>query len=569
MQLDNPRGVPHDNNRNERNEPPPLASLDRKNRDDRGQDADAEANKQVGIAVEKGQARKDHECSENSGSEGGASELGGCRGGHAVHVTGPQIRVAFVTTESTANARAHAAEGAENHAAATPNLPPNVGGDAAAVQRLQQLIRIPTVSRAEEHETDWEPFRRFIDLLPQLYPLVHAHLERELIAEYSMMFRWKGRGTGHPAVLMAHYDVVAATEEGWQHPPFSAHIAGDGDDALIWGRGTLDDKGSMAAILEAVESSIAAGIVPAHDIYLCFGHNEETAGDGARIMVDTLEARGIRPAFVSDEGGAVVEGIFPGVDDPIAVVGVAEKGIMTLTMTVDQDGGHASTPPRMTATVRLARAIVALNRKPFPGRFTATNIEMIRTLGAHARGPLRFAFTQLWLTKPLLLAVFGRLGDETRAITRTTQAVTMLQGAAAENALAERARAVVNIRVAVGSSVAEAVEHVRKAVNDPLVTIDIDRPSEPSIVSPTTGPAWQLMRASIEQTYPGTIVTPYVMLGASDSRHFTRISDSVYRFSPFEMSKDERGTLHAKNERMRIATWLRGIDFYRRVIAGL
>ncbi|WP_233245628.1 M20/M25/M40 family metallo-hydrolase [Salinibacterium hongtaonis] len=473
-----------------------------------------------------------------------------------------------MTTESTAGARSHddRLASAQRESREASPLP---GEHAAAIERLQQLIRIPTVSRSDESDTDWAPFRRFLEVLPELYPLVHAKLERELVANYSMIYRWRGREDGNPGVLMAHYDVVAATDDGWQHPPFSAHVSGSADDAVMWGRGTLDDKGSLAAILEAVEASLSEGFTPKNDIYLCFGHNEETAGDGARQIVDLLEARGIRPGFVSDEGGAIVEGIFPGVDDPIAVVGVAEKGIMTLTMTVDQDGGHASTPPRQTATVRLARAIVALNRTPFPGRFTATNIEMIRTLGAHARGPLRFAFTQLWLTKPLLLSLFGRLSDETRAITRTTQAVTMLQGAAAENALAERATAVVNIRVAVGSSVAEAVAHVKKAVNDERVSIAVERPSEPSIVSPTTGPAWNLVRTSIERTYPGTIVTPYVMLGASDSRHFTRISDFVYRFSPFEMSADERGTLHAKNERIRISTWLRGIDFYREIVAGL
>jgi carboxypeptidase PM20D1 len=314
---------------------------------------------------------------------------------------------------------------------------------------------------------------------------------------------------------------------------------------------------------------LADGFTPDHDVYLSFGHNEETAGDGAQHIVDLLESRGVVPAFVLDEGGAVVEGIFPGVDDPIAVIGVAEKGILTLTMTVDQNGGHASTPPRVTATARLAKAIVALNRKPFKASFSATNLEMIRTLGAHARQPLRFAFTRLWLTRGLLLWLFRRLGDETSAIVRTTQAVTQLSGSQASNALAERAVATVNIRVAVGSSVADAVTHVRRAVGDRAVRLDTHQPSEPSPVSPTTGPAWERLRAAVEGTYPGTIVTPYVMLGASDSRHFTRISEHVYRFSPFEMSKAERGTLHAMNERIRVSTFLRGIEFYRRLIGGL
>ncbi|MCW4386727.1 M20/M25/M40 family metallo-hydrolase [Salinibacterium sp. SYSU T00001] len=440
---------------------------------------------------------------------------------------------------------------------------------AGPVSRLQALIRIPTVSHLDENRIEWEHFTRLQDALPELYPLAHENLERELVAGHSLLYRWRGREDGPPAVLMAHYDVVAASDEGWEHPPFSGAIVGEGEDALVWGRGTLDDKGSMVAILEAVESSLAAGVTPRHDVYLCFGHNEETAGDGARMLVDELEARGVRPGLVSDEGGAIVEGIFPGVDAPIAVVGVAEKGIMSLTMTVEQQGGHASTPPRLPATARLARAIVRLNRRPFRSGFTPTTLEMIRTLGAHTRGPLRMVFGNLWLTKPLLLALFGRLSDETAAIIRTTSVVTQLDGAMAANALAERAVATVNIRIAVGSSVTEAIEHVRRAVDDPLVRLEALHPSEPSPVSPTHGFAWEAIKASIEETYPGTIVTPYVMLAASDSRHFTRISDHVYRFSPFEMSKDERGTLHAKNERIRISTFLRGIEFYRRLLGRL
>ena len=442
-------------------------------------------------------------------------------------------------------------------------------GDAAAIARLQELIRIPTVSHLDDAETDWAQFQLFIDRLPSLYPLVHEHLERELVAGYSLLYRWPGRGTDSPAVLMAHYDVVPATEVGWQHPPFAGVVADDGAGAQsIWGRGTLDDKGSLVVILEAVEALLREEVVPQNDIYLSFGHNEETAGDGAGAIVNLLERRGVEPAFVLDEGGAIVEGIFPGVDDPIAVIGVAEKGILTLTMTVDQDGGHASTPPRVTATARLARAILALNRKPFASGFTATNLEMIRTLGAHARQPLRFAFTQLWLTRGPLLWLFRRLGDETSAIVRTTQAVTQLSGSQAPNALAERAVATVNIRVAVGSSVADAIAHVRRAVNDPAVRLEAHQPSEPSPVSPTAGPGWELLRGAVERTYPGTIVTPYVMLGASDSRHFTRISANVYRFSPFEMSKEERGTLHAMNERITVSTFLAGIEFYRNLIAG-
>jgi carboxypeptidase PM20D1 len=407
---------------------------------------------------------------------------------------------------------------------------------------------------------------------------VSAALELELVAGHTLLYHWRGKSTrnadgdadgnadGDAVVLMAHYDVVPATDEDWTHPPFDAFVEGTGDDAVIWGRGTLDDKGALVAILEAVDRLLTEGFTPASDVYLSFGHNEETYGGGAVAVVDTLEARGIRARLVIDEGGAIVSGIFPGVTDPIAVVGVSEKGIANVVLSVDQGGGHASTPPKLAATVRLARALDRLNRRQFPARLGPTNLEMIRTLGAHSTGAPRFLFTNLAFTRGIVRRLFGSLSNETRAIARTTMAVTQLSGSAAPNVLAERAQATVNVRIAVGSTVADVERHVRRAIGDPLVTVTISEASEPSPVSPTTGWAWELIRDSIVATYPGTVVTPYIMLAGSDSRHFARISDSVYRFSPFRMSGVERATLHARDERMHVSTWLTGIDFFARVI---
>ena len=194
---------------------------------------------------------------------------------------------------------------------------------------------------------------------------------------------------------------------------------------------------------------------------------------------------------------------------------------------------------------------------------------MIRTIGAHARQPYRFLFTQQWLTRGVLLALFSRLGDETRAMVRTTAVVTRLSGSDAENALAEKASAIVNMRVAVGSSVAESIGHIRRAIRDDRVVVTALNPSEPSPISPTNGPQWEAVRGAILAVYPEVIVTPYIQLGASDSRHFARICDAVYRFTPFEMSLAERGTLHAVNERIHVATWSRGIDFYEALIRSV
>ncbi len=432
----------------------------------------------------------------------------------------------------------------------------------AALDRFRTLLRIPTMSRNDVELTDWEAFDTFIAALPGLYPAVHAALEREQHGR-SLLYRWAGSApTGRPTILMGHYDVVPATDEGWQHPPFAAEITGTGDGRVLWNRGTLDDKGAVVAILEAVERLLGEGFTPQEDVYLSFGHDEETVDTGAQAIVATLRERGIRPALVLDEGGAIVERIFPGVTRPIAVVGVSEKGITSVRLTVEQHGGHASTPPKLTATVRLARAITRLNAKPFPARLTETNLRMVETLGAHASGPLRAVFTRARRLQPLLRAVLGRLSDETRAIVRTTTAVTQLRGSLAANALPETAEAIVNVRIAVGSTVAETLEHIRRAVRDPQVRIEAVDASEPSPVSPSEGAEWDRVAGALAQVHPRAIVTPYIMLGASDSRHFTAIGDTVYRFTPFEMSTEERGTLHARDERIHVRTWLRGIEVY-------
>ena len=368
---------------------------------------------------------------------------------------------------------------------------------------------------------------------------------------------------------MAHYDVVPATDFGWKHPPFAGELSGRGADEIIWGRGTLDNKGAVASILEAVELQLTAGLVPAQDIYLVFTHNEESAGGAAPAVVDLLESRGIRPALVLDEGGAIVEGVFPNVASPVAVVGVTEKGQADLRLIVEEQGGHASTPPKTTATVRLAKAIVRLNERPFPAAFTPTALEMFRTLGDHATGAIGWAFRNIGLSRFALLPLIARAGNELGAMVRTTQAVTVLSAGQAPNALAERAEANVNVRIAVDMTIDQVVAHVRRAIADDQVRIEVVHGEVAPPVSLLSGIGWEVLRSTIEATYPGTIVTPYVQNGATDSRHFTRISRGVYRFTPFQVSKDERDALHAKNERLHVATFLRAVEFYRALVAAL
>lgn len=445
---------------------------------------------------------------------------------------------------------------------------PYAGGVSTPVERFRELLQIPTVSHADESLVDDDAFAAFQAALERLYPLVHERLERERVAGRSLLYRWPGQRAEAPTVLMAHQDVVPVVAEQWQHPPFEARIVGTGADAAIHARGAIDDKGALVAILEAVEQQLAAGFVPAHDVYLAFGHNEETAGDGAGAMVRSLAERGVRPALVLDEGGAVVEGAVPGVPVPTAMIGVAERGVMTVQLEAVEAGGHASTPPALPATARLARAVARLHARPFPTRLVPPVRALFATVAPHASGPLRPVFANLAVFGQLLARVFPLLGAETNAMVRTTAVVTELSGAPGENVLATSARASVNVRLLTGDTVAGAAARIRRAVADPEVAVTVRHASEPSAVSPWKGEAWRRIAGAVTATLGEHVVpTPYLQLGASDSRFFTEISGHVYRFTPFHLTRAERDALHAHDERIRVDVWLAGIDFYRELLA--
>lgn len=440
---------------------------------------------------------------------------------------------------------------------------------ASPVDRFQELLRIRTVSHADESSMDWEPFDAFAAALQRLYPVLHGSLEREIVDGHSLLYRWAGHGRGNPLVLMAHIDVVPVIDAEWTHPPFDAAVFGEGEAAELHARGAIDDKGSLVAIVEAVEQLCIEGFAPERDVYLSFGHNEETAGGGARAVVEVLRGRGVRPALVLDEGGAVVDGVMPGVGVTTAMVGVAERGVMTAVLTVREAGGHASTPPTMPAPVRLARAIGRLHRHPFPRRISPPVRAMLATIAPHAPQPLRTLFARSEVFAPLLTRVFSRLGPEMNAIVRTTAVVTELSGAPAENVLATTARAALNIRLLTGDTVATAEARVRRVIGDERVELEVRHGSDPSPVSPWRGEAWQRIATAVATSLGEDIVAvPYLQLGASDSRWFTALSTSVYRFAPFHLTRAERDGLHSHNERIRVEVWLRGIGFYRTLIAA-
>lgn len=437
------------------------------------------------------------------------------------------------------------------------------------VERFRELLALPTVSRVDPADVDDAVFAAFRATLERLYPLMHARLEREVVAGHSLLYRWPGRTDAAPLLLLAHQDVVPVEGQQWRHPPFAAEVVGEGADATIHARGAIDDKGALVAIVEAVEQALAEGVVPETDVWLAFGHDEETRGTGARAMAALLAERGVRPALVLDEGGAVVEGAVPGVSAPTAMIGVAERGVATFDLVTREAGGHASTPPAMPATARLARAIDRLRRRPFPRRLAAPVRAMLATAAPHATAPLDALFRRAGLTAPVLTMALSALGPETNALVRTTAVVTRLEGAAGENVLATTARASVNVRLLTGETLSDVAIHLRRAVADPLVDIELLHGGDPSPVSPWRGKAWRRLSGAVTATLGDDVVPlPYLQLGASDSRFYTGLTDAVYRFAPFHLTRAERDALHAPDERIRVEVWLRGIRFYRALLGS-
>ena len=422
----------------------------------------------------------------------------------------------------------------------------------SAVDRLVALVRVPTEAP--------EQLPAFRAALEAQFPRLFAELEVDAVGD-TILARWRGRGDGAPALLMAHQDVVPAPDAGWAHPPYAGHR----DATHVWGRGTLDDKGSLVAICVAVEALLDEGFSPAADVWLLFGHDEETMGEGAARAIAELDARGVRPAWALDEGGAIIEPPVAGVERDVAVVGVAEKGFANIRLRVAQVGGHASTPPRLPATSRLARAIRRLDRSPFPRALPEPTLRMLELLGAEASGVQGAALRSVRRARPLVERILAR-GDETRAMLGTTAVVTQLEGAPAPNALAEEATAVVNARIAIGSDVDATLDHVRRAVADAGVAVELLHGHDPSPESPSQGPGWDAIEAAIARLRPDVLTVPYVMLGGTDGRHAHHITDRVYRFAPFAMSREERLTLHARDERIRIDAWLAGCRWYADLI---
>lgn len=440
----------------------------------------------------------------------------------------------------------------------------------AAAERLAAAVRFPTISHEADGKVEREAFLGLHEHLARSFPLVHSKLTREVVAGYSLLYTWQGRNPqAAPILLMSHQDVVPVepgTERSWTHPPFSGTIA----DGYIWGRGAMDDKAGVLGILEAVEHLLGRGFQPERTVLLAFGHDEEISGvNGARNIAALLRQRGVKPEFILDEGGAVAEGMVEGVEAPIALIGTAEKGYVSVDLVARDKGGHSSMPPTHTAIGRLASVIHRLEENQMPARIDGATRKSFEYLAPEMPFGPRLLLTNLWLFDPVAERIFS--GDPaSNARIRTTTAATIMNAGVKENVLPHEARAVVNFRILPGDSVESVLEHVR-AQAGPEVEVSGRQATatEPSPESAVESPTFRLIQTTIAQVYPGALVAPNLLGGGTDTKHFQGLSPNVYRFLPVRIRAEDLARFHGTDERIGVENYAGVVRFYVQLIRNL
>lgn len=430
----------------------------------------------------------------------------------------------------------------------------------AVAQHLSAAVRCQTAPLDDRGTPDPGAFRQLHAMLAETYPLVHTHLERELINGYSLLYTWRGsRQDLEPVMLMAHQDVVSADPAGWTYPPFEGAIA----DGFIWGRGTLDIKNQLIGIMEAAETLLRQGYQPERTILFGMGHDEETGGiNGCKVMGQLLKDRGIHLAGIVDEGGGISDGLAAGVRGAVGLVGVSEKGYLTVAFTVHGQPGHSSTPPPQTAIGILARALARLEAHPLP-----VHIRRLRPLyhgiGRAAPIYLQVAFANVWLFSPLLKRWLTH-NPEMNASIRTTTALTIIQGGVEDNTVPAEANAVVNFRLLPGDTIADVLNHAKKVIADDRVEFAPveGKFNEALPISPSNGPAYDSLKTVIRQVFDNPPVAPFTMLGGTDCQHFVPVCDAIYRFTALVMDESFRGLEHGIDERIPVEGMARMVTFY-------
>lgn len=440
-----------------------------------------------------------------------------------------------------------------------------------AAERLAGAVRFATISHEDSAALDAASFKALHTYLAAQFPRVHSQLRREVVATHSVLYTWPGSDTSlAPMLLMGHLDVVpveAGTESAWQEQPFAGRIA----NGFVWGRGSIDNKLSVLGTLEAAELLLSEGFRPARTVHLAYGHDEEIGGRrGARAIAELLKQRGVRLEMVLDEGGVIGQGLFPGVGKPVALVGVAEKGFVSVELTSRTTGGHSSLPPRESAVGILSAAVVRLEANQLRARVEGPTAQLFDAIGPQLPITQRAVFANQWLFRPMLLRKLAA-SPTTNAMVRTTTAVTMFQAGTKENVLASRARAVINFRIHPGDSIAGVLDHVRRVVDDSRV--EVKRAGafseEPSRASRADSESFRRVQQAVRGVIPEAMVAPYLVVVATDARYYRDLTDNVFRFMPVRLAPEDLARMHGTNERVAIRDYEQAIRVYRQIIVSV
>ncbi|PKM74434.1 MAG: peptidase M20 [Firmicutes bacterium HGW-Firmicutes-16] len=443
--------------------------------------------------------------------------------------------------------------------------------DLAGPSKLADAVRIPTISYIEAGKMDDEAFREFHKLLEKQFPLVHKCCEKTIINKYSLVYCLKTknpRPSEKPILITAHMDVVPVeegTEGDWIKQPYSGEIA----DGIVWGRGTLDTKVHLIGALEAMEHLLEKDFSPARDIYLAFGHDEEINGEeGALKIAEYFENEGLEFDFVLDEGGCAVTNVLEGIEKPIAMVGVGEKGFANIRLSVTMDGGHASMPAPHTSLGTLAKALCLLEEHPFKPRLISCTKDFLLRIGPYMKGVNRVVLANLWIFKPLFLSMFSKTNTG-GALLRTTMAVTMAQGSPAPNVVPQKSSAFVNCRILPGENGEMLLDHMKKTLKGLPVKLDPIALDDPSALSPCDCNAYRLIESLIGEFCGDVIVVPYLVMASTDARKYEAVCKNIYRFTPYIIDNEDIRKIHGTNENISVANVNRCIDFFTALMERL
>ena len=434
-----------------------------------------------------------------------------------------------------------------------------------AVDRFTEAISIRTVSFEDTADFDSIQFEKFNQFLLASYPLINSQLEHKVFGEFSHLYHWKGSDSSlNPIVLMAHIDVVPiATPSAWSVHPFTAGVLQD----TIYGRGAMDCKFGLVGLMESTEMLLKEGFRPKRDVYLSFGHDEEILGkNGAVKIAEYLTARGVEAHYVMDEGLAITDGLVPGVASNVALIGIAEKGFVSLELTVLMAGGHSSTPARETSIDVLSRAVSKLKENPAPSSLNPVVNAFLERIGPEMELIPKIVVANRAILSPILLNDYEK-SNNGNALIRTTTSPTIFQAGIKENVIPTVAQAVVNFRIIPGETIEDVIAHVQSVVDDERINVEIYNPgTNPSPVSPVNNKQFSEIEQSIREIFPSTKVAPSLVLGGTDSKYFTGITTNIYRFSPYIVSSKNQACFHGINERVPKIEFENGIRFYRQLI---